>query len=101
MQENMTNVIKKNNTIIIDGHANYAEYGKDIVCAAVSTLAQTLIYSLEMLTDAKINTIVTAGYIKIVIEESTEGVQLLVDSFFIGIEGVAGSYPEYVKLAKH
>lgn len=97
----MTKVIKKNNTIIIDGHANYAEYGKDIVCAAVSTLAQTLICSLEMLTDAHIKTIITDGYIKIVIEESSEGVQLLVDSFFIGIEGVADSYPEYVKLAKH
>lgn len=97
----MTRVYRDKNTIIIDGHANYAEYGKDIVCAAVSTLAQTLICSLEMLTDAHIKTIITDGYIKIVIEESSEGVQLLVDSFFIGIEGVADSYPEYVKLAKH
>lgn len=97
----MTTVIRDGRTIIIDGHASYAEYGKDIVCAAVSTLAQTLICSLEMLTDANIKTIITDGYIKIVIEESSEGVQLLVDSFFIGIEGVADSYPEYVKLAKH
>ena len=28
-----------------EGHANYAEKGKDIVCAAVSTLMQTLAYS--------------------------------------------------------
>ena len=97
----MTKVTKKYNTIIIDGHANYAEYGQDIVCSAVSTLAQTLICSLERLTDAKLNTIVNSGYIKIVYEESKEGVQLLVDSFFIGIEGVAAAYPEYVKVAKH
>lgn len=97
----MTKVYKEGGAIVIDGHANYAEYGKDIVCAAVSTLAQTLICSLEMLTDAHIKTIITDGYIKIVIEESSEGVQLLVDSFFIGIEGVAAAYPEYVKVAKH
>ena len=101
MRFNMTKVTKKDNTIIIDGHANYAEYGQDIVCAAVSTLAQTLICSLEQLTDIELRNIVTDGFIKIVIEESTEGVQLLVDSFFIGIEGVAVAYPEYVMVAKH
>ena len=29
--------------IIIKGHANYDEYGKDIVCAAVSSVATTTI----------------------------------------------------------
>ena len=36
--------------ITITGHAQYAEEGKDIVCAAVSVLAQTLIRSIEWLT---------------------------------------------------
>ena len=27
--------------VIITGHANYAQYGKDIVCAAVSSIALT------------------------------------------------------------
>ena len=34
------NNIKK---IIMDGHANYADYGKDIVCAAASSIAITTI----------------------------------------------------------
>ena len=29
--------------IIIKGHANYAEYGNDIVCASVSSIAITTI----------------------------------------------------------
>ena len=39
---------KKNNNyqrIIITGHANYAEYGKDIVCASVSSTVQTVVNS--------------------------------------------------------
>ena len=36
--------------ITVDGHANYEEPGKDIICAAVSVLAQNLIRSLESLT---------------------------------------------------
>lgn len=97
----MTKVYKEGSAIVIDGHANYADFGQDIVCAAVSTLAQNLIYSLEDLTEAQIRTTVNSGYIKIDIEESAEGVQLLVDSFFIGIKAVSEAYPDYVKLAKH
>ena len=31
----------KKNTIIIKGHANYDKYGKDIVCASVSSIITT------------------------------------------------------------
>lgn len=32
----------ENLSLTITGHADYAEYGKDIVCAGVSSLVQTL-----------------------------------------------------------
>ncbi|MBR2315615.1 MAG: ribosomal-processing cysteine protease Prp, partial [Clostridia bacterium] len=34
-------------TLTVKGHANYAEYGKDIVCAGVSALVQALIGWIE------------------------------------------------------
>ena len=40
--------------IEISGHAGYAEAGKDIVCAGVTALTQTLIRSLEGLTSDEI-----------------------------------------------
>jgi hypothetical protein len=30
-----------------DGHAGYAEYGKDIVCAAISTIMQTALLGIQ------------------------------------------------------
>lgn len=37
-----------NQILIVTGHADYAEYGKDIVCAGVSALVQTLaLYAIE------------------------------------------------------
>lgn len=36
----MINIILTDNSIIINGHANASEYGKDIVCASVSTILQ-------------------------------------------------------------
>ena len=41
--------------ITVDGHAGYAETGKDIICASVSVLAQGLVHSLESLTDDEIS----------------------------------------------
>lgn len=38
------NIIK---SIETEGHCNYAEYGKDIVCSAVSILFQTIILGLR------------------------------------------------------
>ena len=35
---------------LVTGHAGYAKYGKDIVCAAVSVLAQNTVNSIEHFT---------------------------------------------------
>lgn len=39
----MIKIIIKENVITISGHANYDEYGKDIVCAAVSATVITTV----------------------------------------------------------
>lgn len=36
----MIEVLITDNSIVIKGHANYDEYGKDIICASVSTILQ-------------------------------------------------------------
>lgn len=48
---NMILIQMYDNGFIIEGHAGYAEPGKDIVCAAVSALSQTCVMSIENLTD--------------------------------------------------
>lgn len=67
--------------IKVSGHANYAEAGKDIVCAGVTALAQTLIRSLEDL-----------------IGDLSEEGKLLVDSFFIGVCSIADEFPYNVRI---
>ena len=51
--------------IEISGHAGYAEPGKDIVCAAVTALTQTLIQSIENLTDDKIECRISPGKVEV------------------------------------
>ncbi len=85
--------------ITADGHAGYAETGKDIVCSAVSVLAWNLICSFEDLTDDSIEYEKSAGHIRITYRNLSEKGKLLVDSFFIGISEIIKTYgQEYVQL---
>jgi len=47
----MIKVIKENNKIMISGHANHNEYGKDIVCASVSSIIYTSLNAIKCLKD--------------------------------------------------
>lgn len=85
--------------IKIDGHAGYAEKGKDIVCSAVTVLVFNLINSIEALTDDVIEYQADEpGHMNIKFKSLSERGSLLVDSFFIGICEVIRAYPEYVEL---
>lgn len=92
-------VTVEKNSITVDGHAGYAEAGKDIVCAAVSVLTSTLIMSLEEFTADRIIHVMHDGYVNIEIKNLSEQSKLLVDSFFIGICGIANEYPEYLTIS--
>ena len=84
--------------IEISGHAGYAEPGKDIVCAAVTALTQTLIQSIENLTDDKIEYRISPGKAEIEYRNLSEKSKTLVDSFFVGICLIAEEFPEHVKV---
>lgn len=96
----MIEIQRRSDGIAISGHAHYAPRGQDIVCAAVSTLAQNLIASIEALTVDTIEYSVQSGKIDIKHGNLSEAGQLLVDSFFVGCELVANSYPDNVKLTE-
>lgn len=82
------------NGLTIDGHAGYAETGNDIVCAAVSALAQNLVQSIDAFTQDQISYQMREGHIGIQYKNLSDQGKLLVDSFFIGICAVANTYGE-------
>ena len=92
----MIEVKQNSDGISIKGHAHYAEPGKDIVCAGVSTLAQTLLWSIASLTDDVVNSVATKGNLEIKYRNLSDKGKLLVDSFFIGVQMIANEYPKYV-----
>lgn len=84
--------------ITIDGHAGYAESGKDIVCAGVTALTENLIGSIESLTEDTIQYEISPGRVDIHYKDLSEAGKLLVDSFFLGICAIKCDFPGYVKI---
>ena len=84
--------------ITVSGHANYAEVGKDIVCAGVSALVQGLIRSVESLTSDLIQYDITPGRADIYFKNLSGAGKLLVDSFFIGVCQIADEFPDHVRI---
>ncbi|WP_026494638.1 ribosomal-processing cysteine protease Prp [Butyrivibrio sp. WCD3002] len=79
----------------LSGHAGSGEYGKDIVCAAISMLTINTVNSLEKFTDDAFTCDANAeeGHILVTSENgfSAEG-ELLLKSFELGITGVFKQY---------
>ena len=84
--------------IEIIGHANYAEAGKDIVCAGVTALTQILIMSMEDLTRDEIECEISPGRADMHYRNLSEEGKLLVDSFFIGVCQIANEFPDHVRI---
>lgn len=82
----------------ISGHAGYAPPGYDIVCAGISVLADTLVMSLNEITEDIITVDDEHGLMEIEYESLSEAGMLLVDSFVIGAEAIADEYPYNVEV---
>ena len=89
----MIEVTVRKDEIKVSGHANYAAPGYDIVCAGVTSLAQTLIKSILDLTEDTIEYEMQPGLVEIKYGNLSERSRTLVDSFFI-----ADEFPEYIQI---
>lgn len=94
----MITITHRNNTITVRGHAGYAEIGKDIVCASISTLTQVFVASVGEMTDDKLKCEIRAGNAVISYKNLSERAQVLLDSFFIGCRMIAEAYPQHVRI---
>ncbi|MGJ0848178.1 ribosomal-processing cysteine protease Prp [Tissierella praeacuta] len=86
----------------VEGHAGYAEYGKDIVCAGVSAITQSALLTLERICinarsgyDEKRNYLyVTVPFYQITRKE----VQAIFSLLELGIKSIEMAVPKNVKL---
>ena len=94
-------IIRNNNNIkkiSILGHAMYDEYGKDIVCASVSTL---VISTVNNILSINSNTIkVEQSDSKIIIEYIIKDniIDILINNMISNLNTLANNYPKNIKI---
>lgn len=87
----------------VKGHAGYAEYGKDIVCAAISALALTGINALEAVCGINPEYKDSNGYLSVSLPrniqlENKNKAIIVLETIRIGMEGIQEAYPKYMTL---
>lgn len=89
----MITVLAVPGRIQVSGHADTAPVGADIVCAAVSALTLTLLRGLEEVAGMELYGSVEPGNICIAWQEMNGTGRALVDTWLLGMRGIAAEYP--------
>ncbi len=94
-------IIRNNNNIkkiSILGHAMYDEYGKDIVCASVSTLVISTVNNILSINDKTIK--VEQNDSKIIIEYILKDniIDILINNMISNLNTLANNYPKNIKI---
>lgn len=91
---------------VISGHAETAEPGKDVVCAAISALSQTALLGLDAyLREKPIWKISDHGYLECWLPETlsavdSEKAEVIIGALELGLRSIEKSYGQYLKVSK-
>ena len=84
--------------IVITGHANYAEYGKDIVCAAVSATVLTTINGILALDDSILEIEQKQDKLIININKEDNTSKVLINNMINCLQELVIEYPKNIKI---
>ncbi|HCM89309.1 MULTISPECIES: ribosomal-processing cysteine protease Prp [Vagococcus] len=87
----------------MSGHADFAESGSDIVCAAASVLAMNVVNSIEELAGYQPIVDIDDGYLFVEIlsdlsDKQIEITDILMNSLYIGLRDIEKEYNIYIRV---
>jgi len=88
---------------VVDGHAEYDEPGRDIVCASASAIAVGTYNAIESLLDLKPRYVMRKGLMRVDLEgleplpeEKRQQLSLLLESMIVMLRTIEQSYGDYI-----
>ena len=90
------------NSFEMKGHADFAEHGKDLVCAGASAVSFGAVNAVIALTGItpQIQQGTDGGYLKVVFPETEkdDDVQLIVKAMIVSLQTIEQDYGQHIKL---
>ena len=83
------------NGLEVKGHANFAEHGKDLVCAGVSCIITGGFNALNKEDVEEI--ILEEGYAKVIVNPESKSVDVI-NVILIQLQTIQESYPKFIKI---
>ena len=85
----------------ISGHANTAEHGEDLVCAAVSGIVQAALYGLMEYLKIEMKCTNQEGLVEVeLLTEPTLETEAILRSMLLGLKGIELECPKALKIDK-
>lgn len=84
--------------VTISGHSGYDEFGKDIVCASVSSIAVTTINAIIRLNDAIISYQSHDGYLEMKIKQNDRVINILMNNMIDLFKNLEEDYPKNIQI---
>ena len=84
--------------ITITGHALYDDYGKDIVCAAVSSIVTTTVNGILALNKGSLSYMVSKLGMKIDIKNDDKTTQILIKNMISLLKELERKYPDNIEV---
>lgn len=94
----MIKIIKEKNKIIIKGHALYDDYGKDIVCASVSSVCICTVNGILSIDETAIDVNMEQNKLTIIINSLDSVTTKLIDNMLNCFEELEKQYPNNIKI---
>ena len=94
----MITIKRNNNKIVISGHALYDEYGKDIVCASVSSVSICTVNAIMSINEDAIEVTEKEGELIININLFDDITNKLIDNMFRCFYDLEKQYPNNIKI---
>ncbi|XMB87383.1 ribosomal-processing cysteine protease Prp [Mycoplasmatota bacterium WC44] len=83
----------------MSGHAEYDESGKDIVCAAASSIAITSLKAIDKFLNKEDYVLIeNDGYLKLIVKNNNDEVQLLLENLIETLQELESQFPRYIKI---
>lgn len=96
----MIKIYLSDNEIKVTGHAMYDDFGKDIVCAAVSTCLITTVNGLESIDENYLGVEQKPDEVVVTINETDEVSSKLINNMIEIFTELESQYPKNIKIYK-
>lgn len=101
------NLQGKLTSFTVQGHAGFAPHGQDIVCSAVSAIAQTTVYGMDRVLGINPQVLVREGFLECKIPEGAlapkelEKVEVLLETMLVGLQEIQRDYSDCILIEDH